>query len=354
MVARLFACAQLRERFAVSSDTVAAMPTAFVTGANGFVGVTLVEQLVDAGWDVTAMHRPTSDISDLERFPVTRVIATLEDTAALGEAMPQGVDVVFHVAGDVSHWSGHRQRQTRTNVDGTRNVVNAALAGGAGRLVYTSSIASYGEVSGEVTEETPSTALGGGVNYGRTKWLAEVEVRKGIDRGLDAVIIQPGSIFGRYDRHSWGRLITMVSSGTLPGVPGVTIDFCHGGAVARAHITAAQSGATGEAYLVGGTRATFIEAAQLVAEQTGGKVPRKPTPMWQLRALGAASDLGSRVTKKEPDVTPELVRQLSYSAWADVTKAVDQLDYEVVPLPVMVEEAVDWMRSEGLIPASPS
>ena len=338
----------------LASDIVMAMPTAFVTGANGFVGVTLVEQLVDAGWDVTAMHRPTSDIIDLQRLPATRVIATLEDPAALGDAMPNGVDVVFHVAGDVSYWSGHRQRQTRTNVDGTRNVVEAALANGAGRLVYTSSKASYGEVSGEITEETPSTALEGAVNYGRTKWLAEQEVRKGIDRGLDAVIIQPGSIFGRYDRHSWARLITMVSSGTLPGVPGVTIDFCHGGSVARAHIAAAQSGGTGEAYLVGGTRATFLEAAQLVAGETGGKTPHKPTPMWLLRALGSASNLASRVTKKEPEVTPELVRQFSYSAWADVSKAVDQLDFEIVPLAVMVKEAVDWMRSEELIPKSPS
>lgn len=325
------------------------MPTAFVTGANGFVGVTLVEQLVDAGWDVTAMHRPTSDVTYLERFPVTRTVATLEDPVVLRDAMPKGVDVVFHVAGDVSYWSQHRDRQTRTNVEGTRNVIDAALDQEAGRLVYTSSVASYGAASGEITEDSPSNALEGGVNYGRTKWLAEQEVNRGIAQGLDAVITQPGSIFGRYDRHSWARLITMVSTGTLPGVPDSTIDFCHGGAVARAHIAAAESGGTGEAYLLGGTQASFLEVAQLVAEETGGKSPKRPTPMWLLRGLGTASDLGSRVTNKEPDVTPELVRQLSYSAWADVSKAVDELDYEVVDLPVMVKEAVDWMRSENLI-----
>jgi len=325
------------------------MPTGFVTGANGFVGVTLVEQLVEAGWDVTAMHRSTSNITYLERFPVTRTVATLEDPASLRDAMPRGVDVVFHVAGDGSYWSGHRERQTRTNVDGTRNVVEAAMANDAGRLVYTSSISSYGDMSGEVNEKTPSNAVDSKINYARTKWLAEEEVRRGIDRGLDAVIIQPGSIFGRYDRHSWARMITMVSTDTLPGVPGVTIDFCHGRAVARAHIAAAEKAASGEAYLVGGTRASFLETARLIAEETDGKAPQRPTPMWLLRGLGRASDLASRVTKKEPDVTPELVRQLSFSAWADVSKAIDGLDYEVVPLPVMVKEAVDWMRSEELI-----
>lgn len=328
------------------------MPTAFVTGSNGFVGVTLVEQLLDAGWDVTAMHRPTSDITYLERFPARRVVATLEDGPALAAAMPEGVDVVFHVAGDLSYWAKHTARQTKTNVDGTRNVVETALRRGAGRLVHTSSISSYGLVDGEINEETPSQALESGVNYDRTKWLGEEEVRSGIERGLDAVIIRPGSIFGRYDRHSWARMVTMVATGTLPGVPDVTLDFCHGAAVARAHIAAAEAGAGGEAFLVAGTRATFLDVAQLIAEETGGKAPQRATPMWVLRGLGTASDLASRVTGKEPDLTPELVRQLSHSAWADVSKAVEKLGYEVVPLPVMVKETVDWMRAENLIPAA--
>ncbi len=245
------------------------MPTAFVTGANGFVGVTLVEQLVEAGWSVTAMHRPTSDITYLQRFPVTRVVATLEDDAELRAAMPEGVDIVFHVAGDLSYWARHHERQTRTNVDGTRRVVETALANGAGRLVYTSSISAYGLVEGRITEETPSQALDSGVNYAKTKWLGEEEVRAGIEQGLDAVIIRPGSIFGRYDRHSWARLITMVADGTLPGVPDTTIDFCHGGAVARAHIAAA----TGDAYGLGGTKAPLLEVAQLIGCVVGRRRP---------------------------------------------------------------------------------
>lgn len=327
------------------------MPTAFVTGANGFVGVTLVEQLVEAGWSVTAMHRPTSDIAYLQRFPVTRVVATLEDDGELRAAMPEGVDVVFHVAGDLSYWARQHERQTRTNVDGTRRVVETALANSAGRLVYTSSIAAYGLVEGRITEETPSQALDSGVNYAKTKWLGEEEVRAGIEQGLDAVIIRPGSIFGRYDQHSWARLITMVAEGTLPGVPDTTIDFCHGGAVARAHIAAASDGAIGEAYGLGGTKATLLEVAQLIAEETGGKSPRRATPLWVLRGIGWGSDLASKVTGKEPDLTPELVRQLSFGAWADVSKAVEELGYEVVPLRAMVKEAVDWMRAEELIPA---
>ncbi len=93
------------------------MPTAFVTGANGFVGVTLVEQLVEAGWSVTAMHRPTSDITYLQRFPVTRVVATLEDDGELRAAMPEGVDVVFHVAGDRSRLLSDIISMCRTTIE---------------------------------------------------------------------------------------------------------------------------------------------------------------------------------------------------------------------------------------------
>jgi nucleoside-diphosphate-sugar epimerase len=325
------------------------MPTAFVTGSNGFVGVTLVEALLAAGWDVTAMHRFDSDITYLERLPAARVIGDVEDPASLKAVMPGGVDTVFHVAGDLSYWSRNDDRQTRTNVAGTRSVVAAALAVGAGRLVHTSSIAAYGLVTGVVDSETPSRALESGINYDRSKWLGEEEVRRGIERGLDAVIIRPGSIFGRYDRHSWAKLITLTASGRLPGVPDATLNFCHGTAVARAHISAAERGRSGEAYLLGGTPAPLIEAVQIIAELTGGKSPSRTTPTWVLGTIARVSDLASLVTGKEPDITPELVKQIRYEAIADVGKAVDELGFEIVPLADMVGEAVSWMQTEGLL-----
>ena len=333
------------------SDSFGPMPSAFVTGANGFVGVTMVEQLLEQGWDVTAMHRLTSDITYLERFPAERVVATVDDVAALTAVMPRRVDVVFHVAGDTSYWAPNHDRQTRTNVDGTRNVVEAARARDAGRLVYTSSIAAYGPVSGTIDEETPSRALESRVNYARSKWLGEEEVRAGIEKGLDAVIVRPASIFGRYDRHSWARLISMTAAGTLPGVPDITINFCHGGAVARAHIAAAEKGTIGEAFLLGGTKASLLETVRLIAERTGGKAPQRATQLWVLSALARVQDAASRVTGNEPDLTPELIRQVRHEQFADVTKAVERLDYEIVPLPDMVGEAVDWMQSEDLLPA---
>ena len=123
--------------------------SAFVTGGTGFLGLNLVEQLTAQGWQVTALHRPGSDVRLLSRFPARRVEGDLLDPASLRRAVPRGVDAVFHVAADISMWQGHAARQTRVNVEGTRHVVEAALEAGAGRLVHTSTWNVYGLWQGD-------------------------------------------------------------------------------------------------------------------------------------------------------------------------------------------------------------
>jgi nucleoside-diphosphate-sugar epimerase len=131
---------------------------AFVTGGTGFVGLNLVKELMIRGWDVTALHRPSSDLKLLKRFRPKLAVGALTDHAALLAAIPEGTDTIFHVAGNTNMWRGGNAEQTRDNVDGTRHVVDAALAKRVRRLVVTSSISAYGMVSGEINEETPSRA----------------------------------------------------------------------------------------------------------------------------------------------------------------------------------------------------
>src|SRR4029078_5608688 len=118
--------------------------TAFVTGATGLLGLNLGDHLTRLGWEVVALHRATSDVTDLGPFPVLRAEGALEDRASLIRAMPEGVDVVFHTAADVTFWPRHRARQTRTNVAGARNVGAAALERKAKKLVHTSTTSVYG------------------------------------------------------------------------------------------------------------------------------------------------------------------------------------------------------------------
>ena len=127
------------------------MPTAFVTGATGFIGMNLVEVLTAAGWEVTALHRRSADIGRLHRFPVALAEGDVTEPESLGRAIPDGVDAVFHVAASTSVWRRRDAEQERTNVTGTRYVVAAALERGARRLVHTSSVAAYGSHEGRIS-----------------------------------------------------------------------------------------------------------------------------------------------------------------------------------------------------------
>ncbi|HHK40801.1 MAG TPA: NAD-dependent epimerase/dehydratase family protein, partial [Planctomycetaceae bacterium] len=129
--------------------------TAFVTGATGFLGLNLVEVLLEGGWHVTALHRPSSDCSRLQGLNVELVEGDILDRDSLKAAIPPGVDAVFHVAADTSMWSRAAARQERINVDGTRNVIAAAIERRAGRMIHTSTIAVYGFQDGIITEESP-------------------------------------------------------------------------------------------------------------------------------------------------------------------------------------------------------
>ena len=131
------------------------MKTAFVTGATGFLGVNLVALLRAEGWRVVAIHRPASRLAELRDLGVELVPGAIDDPSSLERAMPEGVDAVFHVAGNTSVWSRNDAAQTRDNVEGTRNVAAAALARGARRMVHTSSVTVYGLGDFRATEETP-------------------------------------------------------------------------------------------------------------------------------------------------------------------------------------------------------
>ncbi|MDQ2801048.1 MAG: NAD-dependent epimerase/dehydratase family protein, partial [Armatimonadota bacterium] len=139
--------------------------TAFVTGSTGFLGLNLIQQLTEQGWQVTALHRPSSNLTYLKRFSVTLTSGEIEDAASLEQAMPEGLDAVFHVAGDVSFWSGHRARQSKANVEGTRNMVATARRKGAKRFIHTSSIAVYGVQPGPFDETAPQLGKSSWIGY---------------------------------------------------------------------------------------------------------------------------------------------------------------------------------------------
>lgn len=323
--------------------------TAFVTGATGFVGLTLTEELLAQGWKVIALHRASSDLRFLPRLNVELAEGDVTNADSLRQAIPQGIEAIFHVAGSVNLWSRRNARQDSVNIEGTRHVVEAALQKGVRRLVHTSSISAYGLHKGCIDERSEQRGGQSWINYQRSKFLAEEEVRRGIGHGLDAVILNPASIIGKYDTHSWARLFRQVWQGTLPGAPPGRVSFCHARQVARAHIAAFDQGGSGENYLLGGTDATFLQLIQIIGQVSGRPVPSRPRPAWLLRLVGRLGQWRSYWTGKPPLLTPETVAMVTREMTCDCSKARRELGFQVVDLKSMVRECFEWLSDEGLL-----
>lgn len=306
--------------------------TAFVTGGTGFLGTNLIHELVTDGWQVTALHRPSSNLKYLTQLPVELAIGDITDTGSLEGAIPKGAGAVFHVAANVNPWSKRNADQTRDNVDGTRHIVAAALNAGVKRFVHTSTISVYGIQEGRIAEDAPKLGGVSWVNYQRTKYLAEEEVRRSIADGLDAVLLNPANIIGAYDTGGWARLIRLIVAGKLPAIPPGAGSFCHVREVARAHISAVEHGRTGENYLLGGADASFLEMVKIIGELAGRKVPQKTVPAWLARIGARVSEGRSYLTDREPTITPESVDLVSRQLFCDSTKAMLELGYKPVDL----------------------
>ena len=328
----------------------AAAKAAFVTGGTGFLGLNLLEQLTATGWRVVALHRPGADLRLVARLPVALAEGDLLDPASLKRAIPRGVDAVFHVAADTSVWARNNERQTRINVEGTHNILEAAAAAGAGRFVHTSTWNTFGLEQGQLSEASPQLGGHSWINYNRTKFLAEEAVRTAAAAGLPAVILNPCHIMGRYDRHGWARLILDLCNRWIPAAPPGAGVFCHAREVAKAHIAAAERGRASGNYLLGGVFASLLDVFRTIGEVTGRKSPTITLPAAAFRLAARFSTEAARVTGKEPLITPEGAAMVTVSARVVSDLAERELGYRAVPMKTMIEDSYTWLQSEGLIP----
>lgn len=326
---------------------------AFVTGASGFVGINLVRELLLQNWRVTILVRRESLLDDLGDLPVQTAYGDITDAGSVVAAMPESVDAVFHVAASTNVWSAKNAEQTRTNVDGTQNVLRAALNSGAKRLIHISSFIVYGFQSGTINEDTPRITNADWINYVSTKHRAEILVREAIERdGLDAVILNPAHIMGPYDRRNWARLLIMVNKGKLPGVPSGAGSFADVREVARAAIQAFHRGKTGRNYLLGGTDAAFLDVVQIAGKLVGKKVPARATPAWLIKLIARIKLLAATFTGKEPDLTPESAAMVTQHIMCDSSRAMRELGYKNTPIEVLVTDTYDWLEAAGLLNGS--
>lgn len=324
----------------------------FITGGTGFIGANLVAALNTRGVTPRVLHRQTSSQQALAGLAYESVIGDVLDPAPGLAAAMAGCDWVFHVAAVADYWRQQPDWIYRVNVDGTQNVLRAAQLAGVRRLVFTSSLAALGVPSpGELlTECSPFNVEPKVWPYGHSKHLAEIAVRKAVDAGMSAMIVNPAVVLGPRDVNQIsGSIIVEAARGLAKiNLPGGT-NYVAVQDVVAGHIAAAEKGRPGERYILGQANLPHAQALATICEVLGKRPPVFNLPRWSLPAAAvgvraARAALGNRVPFDENQV-----RMLGAFVYADTTKAVRELDLPQTPFRQTVMEAVAWYRGHGFI-----
>lgn len=322
-----------------------------VTGASGFLGTNIVHECLKRKHTVRAFSLPGSETSYIERKGVEPVFGDVADADAVSRAM-RGVDAVIHVAGDTSFWKKRFERQRRTNVEGVRAVMDAALAAGVKRVVHTSTVDSLGYNPEGLADETWSAYNYGGTgyNYADTKREGERLALSYVAKGLKVVVINPGSMIGPFDHTlQFGRLFMDLRDGKVPAVLPGGAPWAHVGEVARAHVTALTKGRPGERYICGGVNESYRRVFAVIAASVGAKPPRFTMSPWMTVAYGYLMEFLANFTGKPPDLNPGQARYMSVFPKYDSSKAVRELGFKIVPLEEMVADAGAWYAENGFL-----
>jgi dihydroflavonol-4-reductase len=325
---------------------------ALVTGATGFVGSAVARALSQAGWHVRALVRPGSDLRNLAPLPVETVRGDITDGASLDGAL-EGCDALFHAAADYRLWTPDPQRLYRTNVEGTRNVLDAALRARTARIVYTSSVATIGlpPDGSPGTEATPVGLADMMGHYKRSKFLAEQRVRESARAGLPVVIVNPSTPVGPGDVRPTptGRLVIDAALGRMPAYVDTGLNIVHVDDVAAGHLRALERGRPGERYILGGENLTLREILGVISRMVGRSPPRVRLPYAVLLPCAPVAELLARLSGREPRLTRASLRMARKPMYFSSEKAVRELGYGWRPPAAAFADAIEWLRTQGVL-----
>lgn len=272
--------------------------------------------------------------------------ADVRDADAVRSALA-GCDTVFHLAGVVSVAGDPDGSLWATNVTGTRNVVDAALAAGVGRLVHCGSLSSFDSErhDREVDETAPAADRAELPVYDRSKAAANAIVRDAVERGLDAVIVHPTGVVGPLDLgpSRMGRVLLAIARRRLLGVVSAGLDWVDVRDVCEGMLAAERRGRTGEGYLLGGDWAALQRIARLTAAANGVQPPSLTLP---LAVASAVAPLVATVARGS-GFTPEAMHTLRHAQRVSHAKAADELGYAPRPLAETVTDLVEWLIESG-------
>jgi dihydroflavonol-4-reductase len=325
---------------------------ALVTGGTGFVGAAVARALLRAGWQVRALTRPGSNRRNLDPLAVEVVVGDLGDPASL-ERAAGGCEALFHVAADYRLGARDPAPLYRTNVEGTRAIMEAAQRAGVARMVYTSSVACVGlpDDGTPGREDTPVSLADMVGHYKRSKFLAEQVVRELAQRGVPVVIVNPSTPIGPGDVKPTptGQMVRDAAAGRMPAYVDTGLNVVHVDDVATGHLLAYERGTAGERYILGGTDMTLREILAAIARLVGRTPPRIRLPRRVLLPFAYAAELVAGLTGGSTRLTVEGLRMARKRMFFSSEKAQRELGYRWRPPVEAFSDALDWLRQQGLL-----
>ncbi|MCA9636595.1 MAG: NAD-dependent epimerase/dehydratase family protein [Myxococcales bacterium] len=326
--------------------------TVVVTGASGHVGANLVRSLLDQGRQVRAVLRGAP--IGLEGLDIEHVQGDVRDRASLERAFA-GAEVVFHLAAVISIMGDKGGAVRAVNVEGVRNAAEAALAAGVRRLVHVSSIHSFDleDRRAPLDETRPRATEPHEPAYNLSKYAGEQELRRVIERGLDATIVNPTGIIGPHDYRPsrTGRLLLSLYRRRLPALIPGGFDFVDVRDVVAGILAAEERGGIGENYILGGRYTTAKEIGQIAHAITGRRPPRLTSPMWLARATAPFSELAGKAMRREPLYTRESLLALRANPDIRHDRAAEVLGYRPRPIEETIRDSYACFARRGVVPA---
>ncbi len=325
-----------------------------LTGATGFIGSAVLRHLLTAGHDVRVLVRPKSDRRNIDGLPVEIVYGDLTDRPSLDRGM-KGCSTLFHVAADYRLWVPRAEEMYETNVAGTYHIMHAALKAGIERVVYTSSVSTLGLTrdGSPADEETPVSLRDMIGPYKRSKFMAEVEVRRLVEeQALPAVIVNPSTPIGPRDIRPTptGRIIVDAASGSMPAYVDTGLNLVHVNDVANGHLLALEHGKVGDRYVLGGQNLTLKELFTAIAGITGRTPPRVRLPRSVVFPIAWVSEAWAHlVSRTEPRVSLTGVRLARKKMFFSAEKAKRLLGFNPRPVEEALRDAVAWFRENGYL-----
>ena len=324
---------------------------AFVTGATGFVGSHVARVLAQQGAELRLLVRSGSDLRNIQELKAERAIGDLCDAGSLKKAMV-GCDVLFHVAADYRLWIPDPDQMYRSNVEGTRAILEAARENGVRRVIYTSSVATMGFTSnGHSANEDSPVSLDNMIgHYKRSKFMAEKIAIEAGRSGMDVVVVNPTTPVGERDIRPTptGRIVVDFLKKKFPAYVDTGLNLVDVAECARGHVAALEKGRSGERYILGGENLTLKQILDKLAAITGLPSPRIRVPY--LVALGAGvvdQVVTGHIRKREPRATIDAVRMGRKKMFVSSTKATRELGWKTVPVDDALRRAVEWFRANG-------